>query len=144
MNEVAEVQKKWVDALRSGKFEQGQGFLHKSDGKMCCLGVACEVMGLERLNPLDSTALGYSYGDIHHSTMPRDSDIVRMGLDPLGVSFVGAARSVNLDERLTAIIEVYAVQRPHSSQFFAFMNDDLNCTFENIADYIEVTFGGEW
>lgn len=34
--------KKWVDALRSGKFKQGKGNL-KADNKFCCQGVACEL-----------------------------------------------------------------------------------------------------
>lgn len=39
MNENA---KKWVEALRSGKYKQGQGYLRFND-KFCCLGVACDV-----------------------------------------------------------------------------------------------------
>lgn len=34
--------KQWVQALRSGEYEQGRMFLNKC-GKFCCLGVACEV-----------------------------------------------------------------------------------------------------
>ena len=34
--------KKWVAALRSGKFTQGTGWLERN-GKYCCLGVACRV-----------------------------------------------------------------------------------------------------
>lgn len=34
--------KKWVAALRSGKYRQGTSFLN-ADGRLCCLGVACEV-----------------------------------------------------------------------------------------------------
>lgn len=33
---------KWVDALRSGKYEQVQHSL-SWDGRYCCLGVACEL-----------------------------------------------------------------------------------------------------
>jgi hypothetical protein len=34
----------WVDALRSGEFQQGTGALHNTEtGGYCCLGVACEV-----------------------------------------------------------------------------------------------------
>jgi hypothetical protein len=39
MNENA---KKWVKALRSGEFEQGQKHLRIGDN-YCCLGVACEL-----------------------------------------------------------------------------------------------------
>lgn len=42
-----EVMVKWVEALRSGKYEQGTGALN-SDGKFCCLGVLCEVMGVPK------------------------------------------------------------------------------------------------
>ena len=34
--------KKWVEALRSGKYEQGIGFL-EDNNKFCCLGVACRL-----------------------------------------------------------------------------------------------------
>ncbi len=33
---------KWVKALRSGKYAQGQGTLN-SDGRYCCLGVLCDI-----------------------------------------------------------------------------------------------------
>lgn len=42
-----ENRKKWVDALRSGEYEQGRGFLCKEE-KYCCLGVLCEVAGIQR------------------------------------------------------------------------------------------------
>lgn len=44
MNENAEA---WVAELRSGKYEQGDGKLHKitpkGEDQFCCLGVACEL-----------------------------------------------------------------------------------------------------
>ena len=40
-----EIKKKWVEALRSGKFKQGKGALYKSTSGYCCLGVLCKVMG---------------------------------------------------------------------------------------------------
>jgi len=35
----------WTAALRSGKYEQGKGYLHTlgDPDKFCCLGVACQV-----------------------------------------------------------------------------------------------------
>lgn len=35
---------KWVAALRSGKYEQGQKRLRSDDDKYCCLGVLCDVI----------------------------------------------------------------------------------------------------
>lgn len=37
-----EIKKQWVEALRSGKYEQGQGRLDY-EGKQCCLGVLCKI-----------------------------------------------------------------------------------------------------
>lgn len=34
--------KKWVAALRSGKYKQGYGCLREG-GRFCCLGVACDI-----------------------------------------------------------------------------------------------------
>lgn len=34
-----EIKQKWLDALRSGQYEQGHGKLKTDDGKYCCLGV---------------------------------------------------------------------------------------------------------
>ena len=37
-----EIKARWVAALRSGRYQQGQGFLNK-DGALCCLGVLCDL-----------------------------------------------------------------------------------------------------
>lgn len=45
--ELGPNQKLWIKALRSGFYQQGASYLNR-DGECCCLGVACEVFGLER------------------------------------------------------------------------------------------------
>lgn len=46
-----EIKKLWVDALRSGEFTQGTGFLKTTSDcnneKYCCLGVLCKLHGKE-------------------------------------------------------------------------------------------------
>ncbi len=37
---------KWVEALRSGKYKQTKGSLHKGDA-FCCLGVLCDITGVQ-------------------------------------------------------------------------------------------------
>ena len=41
--ELGPKQKEWVEALRSGKYEQGKSFLHTRSSKFCCLGIACDI-----------------------------------------------------------------------------------------------------
>lgn len=50
------VQKQWLAALRSGKYLQGGAFLLRND-RYCCLGVACEMLELKRMDGI------YFYGD---------------------------------------------------------------------------------
>jgi hypothetical protein len=41
-----DIKKRWLDALRSGKFKQGREALrsnHGGDTRHCCLGVLCEL-----------------------------------------------------------------------------------------------------
>lgn len=49
-----EVKELWVQALRSGRFEQGQSVLRvlhtdglRTTAAYCCLGVLCEISGIE-------------------------------------------------------------------------------------------------
>jgi hypothetical protein len=37
-----EVKQKWIEALRSGMYKQGEGYLRQGD-KFCCLGVLCDL-----------------------------------------------------------------------------------------------------
>lgn len=40
----ANIKELWVQALRSGKYQQGRAWLHNADeNEYCCLGVLCEV-----------------------------------------------------------------------------------------------------
>lgn len=41
MNE--KVKQKWIEALVSGAYTQGQGKLRTADNKFCCLGVLCDL-----------------------------------------------------------------------------------------------------
>lgn len=72
---------KWIEALRSGKYKQGAGKLRVGDC-YCCLGVACEVPGIEGRNSED----GYVYMGLV-ATAPRKV-VELLGL----VSEVGSAR----------------------------------------------------
>lgn len=51
--------KKWIAALRSGKYKQGRGILYnKKNNTFCCLGVAAIVCGV-KLDELKSKYSGH-------------------------------------------------------------------------------------
>ena len=64
------LQLEWLEALESGKFEQGQTCL-KKDNKFCCLGVACELSGIEAILMTRSGITRYEYlGEKHY--LPKE------------------------------------------------------------------------
>lgn len=46
-----QIKKRWVAALRSGKYKQNVGTLKSTSGKYCCLGVLCELYSKEHEVP---------------------------------------------------------------------------------------------
>ncbi len=50
---IKEIKERWVEALRSGKYQQGSGYLLKDD-KYCCLGVLCELAVEDRIISKDT------------------------------------------------------------------------------------------
>lgn len=81
VGEYTEVQKKWIEALESGNYQQTKGMLRLSDSEFtsfCCLGVACETMGytyVPKPQGYDSMTEaqqaqyrhGYKFSDMAHS-----------------------------------------------------------------------------
>ena len=60
------LQLEWLEALESGKFEQGQTCL-KKDNKFCCLGVACELSGITAIPAAGYGVVRYEYlGERHY------------------------------------------------------------------------------
>ena len=45
--EIKDNREAWLAALRSGRYQQTQGYLQNEEG-FCCLGVACDISGLGR------------------------------------------------------------------------------------------------
>jgi len=43
-----ELKQTWLEALRSGEYQQGKGKLERVDNECCCLGVLCNVLNLNK------------------------------------------------------------------------------------------------
>ena len=115
--------KLWVEALRSGEYKQGRGTLGGPDLGYCCLGVACVVYEqqtgeeLPKTHFSDLNAIIYRGVNLHAS--------FRVVRDWLGLTSDNGKNMVNIDDEEYSL--VYA-------------NDDLQLTFEEIADHIEAYY----
>lgn len=125
--------RKWVEALRSGKYQQMKGKL--SDGKcFCCLGVACEVAienGVKMNKIVDNSGTEIEYqGQLDSSAGELPEDVSRW-LDLVVDDEDGFLR-FSSDPKLPT---------PEHRNFSATTwNDSMEYTFAQIADLIEATY----
>lgn len=108
-----EIKQKWLEALRSGDYEQGKSYLHRIDeegvDRYCCLGVLCNVLGVERelVGPNEEMSRQAHYTYDGRFGLPSANVEVDTGIDS----------SVCLQ--------------------LAKLNDEQSASFDEIADYIE-------
>ncbi len=108
--------KQWVKALRSAKFEQGRECLRDTDNNFCCLGVACHL-----LRP-----------NLWAKRENSSAFIMRMlpsSVEGNADSFSEAYMPVQLAKKVGLCDEAQG--------HLASMNDDDDCSFEEIANWIE-------
>jgi hypothetical protein len=111
-----EVKAKWVTALRSGNYKQGEGRLRSQSWigtgwgqpEFCCLGVLCDI-----LKPsgwcLNNTEHSFSEGKSRQRNYPNEKVMKELGIYPSAMKKLGS------------------------------LNDDDRLDFNKIADYIEKT-----
>ena len=114
----AEVKAKWLKALRSGKYKQGQDYLY-ADGKMCCLGVACDLYAEEEGGVWTRTSRAGIYKFEKSMYAPPVNVQMWMGCGEQDWSLPFTFRS---DSNNASIIG---------------LNDSAKLTFSQIADVIE-------
>jgi hypothetical protein len=61
----AQLKANWIEALRSGKYQQAKSFLKTDDG-YCCLGVLCDIQGA------DFDAINEEFGSLSLSYNPKE------------------------------------------------------------------------
>ena len=82
---------KWLEALRSGEYEQAQGALKTADGEFCCLGVLtdlCLKEGVVRGSWEDLPALFSQSGEYHDAVVTPLSAKAATGLPDSNPSVV--------------------------------------------------------
>lgn len=123
------IKSKWVTALRSGEYKQGSGSLVEVyDGvpeAYCCLGVLCEVLGLER----DGHEYKVPVVEGHESEISGGEEFLYCAVD---IS-EGYAGRLGLRE----LVEPENYDEPEEIQSVLISMNDDGVDFGRIADYIE-------
>lgn len=108
---IAERRRVWIEALRSGTYPQGDGYLY-NNGKYCCLGVAREVLGLL-----------------------ADDSLELLDIDAADLLGIGRSTAGEIEPVFKAVPEPPEVRCVQDG--LANMNDNGK-TFDEIADVIEM------
>ena len=106
-----QIKQKWVDALRSGEYQQTQERLHDENG-FCCLGVLCDLYGKENNVEWNLANNGHNY-----KFQDKESHLPSSVIEWAGVE----DRSPDIN---------------NGTETLAGLNDS-GCTFEEIAHIIE-------
>ncbi len=90
------IRKEWVKALRSGDYEQGEGQLVR-DGKYCCLGVLCEIIGMKQSKHIIDGHKDFIYYGTEYQLAPPKA-MHAVGLNDHHGSFSSSSDSIALTE----------------------------------------------
>lgn len=130
----------WVDALRSGKYKQGQ-FRLCVDDKYCCLGVMCEVaidggVNITKENTVDA-GLGCEVTTYNGKAALLPPDVFRW----FGLYDSSPEVTVKPGHGIKELNGSFDEYEANGWDYpLTDLNDDLCATFEQIADLIEA----EW
>lgn len=77
----ADVKARWLAALRSGEYQQGQNQLRDSEDHFCCLGVLCDVVDPDGWD--DTEGAGDEVAHLGEVLTPDRGLREGVGLDPI-------------------------------------------------------------
>lgn len=97
-----EIKQQWCDALRSGKYKQGKGFLCQrieDEFSYCCLGVLCDILELYNFETIAQKGIktedGYNYVDyLPENILDKYIQIELATLNDSGNTFEGIANYI--------------------------------------------------
>lgn len=131
---MLELHKKWIEALRSGKYKQGTGqYCTKSrfgdEHRYCCLGVLAEIAGVEK-KCVDGVYLWENGVDENGHTlwtiMSPDKELVQQKMK---------LRSHMGYPKEEPCVTAHASETVVKALWW--LNDDYKWSFEKIADHLE-------
>lgn len=97
----AELKAKWLAALRSGEYVQGEGRLRGEGNSYCCLGVLCDISGLGDWSADEYVVDGARYTvdltPYDQRTVPRSETLAYL----LGITDPVITQCVNLNDGIS-------------------------------------------
>ena len=131
----------WIEALRSGRYQQGDETLRASKDSFCCLGVACDLF-----NPLGwdyKPDEGYVFLDGFLCEMPpvvaRHFGLQPYEVDPIISREVILDYTESLNDSYRSMVLRSCIEDYIDGTNLSTLND-TGATFQEIADLIERQF----
>lgn len=128
-----DIKRRWVDALRSGEYEQAKNYLSTSDG-YCCLGVLCEIAVQDGVVFKDHEA--------YFSEEEPQNDYSAEELPRAVIAWAGLEDTEFSENPLSDVaypVNSPLIHRPtgRENAHLSELNDDMDYDFNAIADVIE-------
>lgn len=120
--ELTEIQREWVAALRSGKYEQAKHVLRTADNKFCCLGVLCELAvkhDIIHQGTQIEPNCAYQYGE--DNVLPPSIVADWVGLADRGTHYDGRLRRTQLtadNDSGKTFLEIADIIEQHADTLF--------------------------
>jgi len=137
-----EIKALWVNALRSGEYQQGKLLLKPTKNTFCCLGVLCDLA-------VKAKAEGVAWGDPHYPTQDGEA-IYYDDPDSYGDSMYEDSELPYPVMRWAGLmsenphVEIVYAEKENDDNItesqvltLAALNDEHNYTFQQLADLIE-------
>lgn len=118
----------WVEALRSGKYEQTTGFLKKGNG-YCCLGVLCDVYAKTQ----KKKGFQKSSSQLYHLKNVYNFDNKRAGLPDRVIKWAG----INANGKIIISENSEIISQNNTISYLMMLNDRDGKTFDEIATFVE-------
>lgn len=125
-----ELMRKWVEALRSGKYSQGYYTLKDTENNFCCLGVLCDITK-DQLNLEWTLDTAWRYEIDGRRDVPPEKVLDLLGWDT-NTEFIKASEIHKI------LSDWYGIENEMVSLIE--MNDSYELSFTQIADVLEAKF----
>lgn len=140
----AEIKQQWIDALRSGEYQQGSGDLHTmyptSDGgvveRFCCLGILslmCEKAGAVTSNEGERIGHQVAYGSTSETAYLPHEVVAWAGLEYEGRREYTKSKS----EEIKGVLTTGTREETYRDGVSLSVMNDTGHSFEEIAQVIE-------